>query len=430
MELSDAGLQEQPFRAGGEPLAVSTYASHRNALEFLRATYGHRHGLGVLQGPTLSGKSTIIRKFMDSLGPDVSTAMVDGKDLTPVSLLKSILGQFGYSIELETLNELQGMLRVVSMQQTVSGQPPLLAVENCHHLDPDTLRTLCDIADIKANRQSAVRLVMACQRSVDRLINAPELQCIATRVTGIHRMQPMVLLETRDYLHEKLYAAGAAKPEDILPEDVCVDIHMTSGGWPGIADRLALFALASAEVLPVTRDLIERRQLPRELQEAADLLKPVDSETLSEADLPRLLVSCDGDLINDIELDRSRLLIGRSAHNDLTIDNRFVSRHHALLVSHGASTLLMDLNSTNGTYVNSRRVSNHVMRHDDVMTFGNTTVKFVHPLAERSFDMKDSGFAETVILKTLHDMRYMLTGESTRTMPIDAMRRLVAGDKD
>ena len=85
--------------------------------------------------------------------------------------------------------------------------------------------------------------------------------------------------------------------------------------------------------------------------------------------------------VNDMEL--PRMLIGRSEHNDLSIDSRFVSRHHMLLVRHGSSTFLMDLNSTNGTYVNSRRVSNHVLIDNDIITVGHHRIKFCDPHAKQ-----------------------------------------------
>lgn len=425
MELGDAGLSEQPFRTHGDPLAVSPYASHRKAIHFLRSIYRHRHGLGIIQGPTLSGKTTVVREFLKTLDAEVSVARVDGKDLTPDKLLSSVLEQFGYVVELDSVNERSSMLRVFAMQQTASGQPPVLVVDDCQHLKPQTLRLICELADVKANRQSAFRMILVCEQNVEALINLPELQGIAARVTGIHRLRPMTLQESKDYLHEKLYAAGAEEPGDILPAQTCVDIHLAGGGWPGIIDRLALFAVAKATGLPVTSDLVERRQLPEEMRIAARLTY-ADSERDSAR--PQLFVSRDGDLLKKIHLDRSRLLIGRSSHNDLALDSKFVSRHHALIVCNGASSLLMDLNSTNGTFVNSRRISNHVLRHDDIIVFGRYRLKFVFPEAERQFELDEAGLAETVIMKTLEDMRHMLTGESTKTMPLDKIHQLAASE--
>ena len=111
------------------------------------------------------------------------------------------------------------------------------------------------------------------------------------------------------------------------------------------------------------------------------------------------------------------MLVGRSEHNDIAINSRFVSRHHALLVRHGNSTFLMDLNSTNGTFVNSRRVSNHVLLHDDVISVGHHTIKFSDPHATSRTQLEGTEFADTAIMKTLEDMRSLLAQENTELLP-------------
>ena len=116
-------------------------------------------------------------------------------------------------------------------------------------------------------------------------------------------------------------------------------------------------------------------------------------------------------------MEKPRLLIGRSDHNDIAIGSRFVSRHHALLVRHGGSTFLMDLNSTNGTFVNSRRVSNYVLVHDDVITIGHHKIKFRDTDARTRGNLEGVEFADTAIMKTLQDMRNLLAQENTETLP-------------
>ena len=111
------------------------------------------------------------------------------------------------------------------------------------------------------------------------------------------------------------------------------------------------------------------------------------------------------------------MLVGRSEHNDIAINSRFISRHHALLVRHGNSTFLMDLNSTNGTFVNSRRVSNHVLMHDDVISVGNHTIKFTDPYSTKRTELEGAEFADTAIMKTLEDMRSLLAQENTELLP-------------
>jgi len=114
---------------------------------------------------------------------------------------------------------------------------------------------------------------------------------------------------------------------------------------------------------------------------------------------------------------KARALVGRSKHNDISINSRFISRHHTLLVRHRAATFLMDLNSTNGTFVNSKRVSNHVLIHEDVITIGHHRIKFYDPCATSRGALDSVDFADTVIMKTLEDMRSLLAQENTALLP-------------
>ena len=113
----------------------------------------------------------------------------------------------------------------------------------------------------------------------------------------------------------------------------------------------------------------------------------------------------------------TRILIGRSEHNDIAVGSRFISRHHALLVRHGSTTFLVDLNSTNGTFVNSKRVSNHVLLHDDVITVGHHRIKFSDPFATTRGTLEGVDLADTAIMKTLDDMRTLVARENTELLP-------------
>ncbi len=426
MDLSDTGLHAQPFRTHGKPLALLRYAAHRSAIEFLQEIYSAKDGLGLLQGPALSGKSTVAEQFLESLDSEVSTAIVDGENLDTPTLLGAMLSQFGYKLELTSTNELTSMLRVFTMQQTVAGHPPVLIIENTHAMQVSALHALCQLADFKANRQSALRIVLMSDRSIENMLDTPSMACISKRVSGTHLLGPMTALETRDFLHEKLTAAGADNPADIFPDVVCADLFAASNGWPGVVDRLALLAFAKAETCPVSSKHIERLAQNAEVPPAPTAVR----DDLADDAHPHLYLTREGKTLGEIVLDQSRLLIGRSEHNDLRIRSNFISRHHAMFVRHGSATLLMDLNSTNGTFVNSRRVSNYVMKHDDVISLGSHRLKFVHPAAERTVELDEAGVADTVIMKTLDDMRRMLKGESTQTMPLQAIEALTSNDPE
>ena len=410
MELSDAGLRPQTFRPEeGKPLTTVTYAAAVAALDFLAAICADQHGLGLFQGPPGSGKSTIIRQFTDSLHEDAAYAVVDGAGAETDALLGDILRQFGYDLQFDTVKELIGMLKVFVVQQTLSNQAPLLIVENTHAMNPLALSTLCELVALKVHEKSALRVILASDRSMAAMVKAPAMSCVAARMTGSFFVEPLSDFETRNYLYEKLRAGGCPAPQTIFPGDVCLELHAAAGGWPGLIDRLALQAFRKVKKFPVTADLIEKRPARQNIRTALD-----EEAANGGQEPPKLYVSYNGETVAELTIDGERLLVGRSEHNELRISSRFISRHHALFVRHGKSTFLMDLNSTNGTFVNSRRISNLMLTNDDIVLLGNHRIKFVDPTAMERTPLDDAGFNETIVMKNLADIRQLLAREQIR----------------
>jgi len=426
MDLGAAGLREQPFRTHGRPLSTVSYASRQEGLSVLSDTCSIPNGLSLLQGPTLSGKSTLIREFVDTLPEECSVAVIDGKGLNTTGLLEAILGQFGYVLDHSSPNELLGLLRVFALQQAASHEPPILIIENTHALKASALRALCELADLTVRQTSALKIVLVSDRAIQEIIDVPSMESISRRLTHDFHLRPMSNEEAMQYLYAKLRAAGSEVPEFVFPVAVCTELWRASGGWPGVLDRIALLALAKAETLPVPQEDIERPVLPQGTWDNAELSAAAYQST-EKPGVPKLYVSLEGETLRELAFDMPRLLIGRSEHNDIAIGSKFISRHHALLVRHGSSTFLMDLNSSNGTFVNSKRVSNHVLIHNDVITLGNHRIKFNDPHATKRGSLDGLEFADTAIMKTLEDMRKLLAQENTEILPAQTEKLPTSG---
>jgi type II secretory pathway predicted ATPase ExeA len=454
MELGAAGLLKQPFCTHGRPLVFVPYTAQHHAFKFLSDTYSSYHGLGLFQGPPLAGKTTILRQFTESLGDDAAIAVVDGAGLNTTTLLEAVLSQFGYDLHFNSVSELISMLKVFMMQQTASDHTPLLIVENTHALNPSALRALCELAEQKVKGRSALRLVLASDRSISPIVNSPALASISMRLTGDFNLEPLTVYETAKYLHAKLRSGGCFDPQGVLPADVCDELHTASGGWPGVLDRLMLLAIANADQCPIRKDQIEQPKVPSGAASQIMTGEQSDQDGAGEANggaehdiasaqsdagehdsaavsgPPRLFLTYNGRTLREIEIDRARILIGRSDHNDVCVNSRFISRHHAMLVRHGSATILIDLNSTNGTYVNSQRVTNYMLVHDDVISVGNHGVKFHDPNARERLSLEGIGFADTIVMNTLRDLQKLRATQSTQRIPVPAEERMSVSDSD
>lgn len=69
------------------------------------------------------------------------------------------------------------------------------------------------------------------------------------------------------------------------------------------------------------------------------------------------------------------ITIGRSSENNIVVDDFKVSRVHSQLVFNDGICSIVDLNSTNGTYVNGKKINGEVrLQPNDVVRIGNTTL--------------------------------------------------------
>jgi Protein of unknown function (DUF3662)/FHA domain len=71
-----------------------------------------------------------------------------------------------------------------------------------------------------------------------------------------------------------------------------------------------------------------------------------------------------------------RAQVGRSEESDVFLVDPSVSRAHAMVETSGAAPLVRDLGSTNGTFVNGKRIDSCRLQDGDELRFGNTQMRF------------------------------------------------------
>ncbi len=96
--------------------------------------------------------------------------------------------------------------------------------------------------------------------------------------------------------------------------------------------------------------------------------------------MAKLILSMDGLVLKEIQLNQERLTIGRKPQNDIQIDNLAISGEHAVVVTILADSFLEDLNSTNGTLVNGQPIKKHFLRNNDIIELGKYKLKYMADL--------------------------------------------------
>ncbi|MEM8983904.1 MAG: FHA domain-containing protein [Pseudomonadota bacterium] len=342
-QFDSAGVNSDPL------FALPRY---RRALLDVVSAYDNAAGVTVLTGAEGSGRRRLLRCLAARLQPHAATAFVSATEPRESLLLSSVFGQFGYDFTSQVLSELTGMLRVFSIHQADLGYRPLIGVLDADSCSRALIGILTELTTITSARKPAVHLVLTGQNGLRERLSCDDCNDIASAISSRIALEPLNEGELSCYLDAR-YGLGDTDPREV--------------------QRLLESSAGAVETI----DAIMQNQATSETLRPAATGDAVPYETNAATDQPTLLLSQNGELIDTIEMRQQRFLIGRADHNDIALDSRYISRHHALIVAGPCDAhWLVDLNSRNGSFVNSRAIDYIALRHDDVIILGNHRVKY------------------------------------------------------
>lgn len=380
---------EQAFEDQAEARSTVPLQSQQDAVTYLYSILKDPYGARILLGPPSSGKSTIALQFSSILKSDIVVARVDGSGLTAEKLLVSVLDQFGYHVDLESADDLLRMVSVFAIQQTRTFQPPVVIVENIESMVPAALRVISRLATLTFQGKYAVRIVLTGGSQTQRLLGSKGMVAISKRLESEYEVKPLSSQESMLLLHGRLTSCQVIQPDAILPMDVCDEIHELSAGNPGQLIETARGTLEQALSLPASVSDVSRYERSK----------------VARHSNPKLIVSLHGEVLEEHEFNDKKVTIGRSNLADIVIHNEYASKFHLLMLSYADALILVDLNSANGTFVNSVRVNSTILRSDDIISLANHRIKVVDAPATDEERISDVTAADTSTMKTLDGMR-------------------------
>ena len=161
-----------------------------------------------------------------------------------------------------------------------------------------------------------------------------------------------------------------------------------------------------------------------------------------EHNMGKLVLLSEGGPEQEYELGKSRITLGRSTTSDITISDSRVSRNHAFLESSPAGCVLVDLGSTNGSFVNDQRVQRIILHPGDMVSLGGCRFRYeVAPLTEELgmtvIDVEadlDQALDREVLPFAINDTSLprlvVLTPRRTWEVPLDDVDSLSIGRTD
>ena len=399
-------LHELPFRLSPDPQFLYLSKQHARAKAYMESTIWFTDGFVVITGEIGAGKTTLIETFLRELQSDVIVAQINQTQLSPTAFLQTVLVQFGFTPFNMKKPEVLATLNQFLMDQHDSGRKVLLVIDEAQNLSYRVLEEIRMLSGVETAKEKALRIILAGQPELNEKLNSPELVQLTQRVRLRFHLAALTKAETTAYIDHRLEVAGA-EGRRIFVEETYPTIYKYTGGVPRLINTLcdtcmmAAFGrnqdtVTVADLEAAIRELqwVEfasstNRMHVADIQHAHPVTNPDHGQSVG-----RILLASEGKTVVERELKPGRLVIGRTPDNDLQIDSKFISRHHCQIVTQPDSCLFEDLNSTNGIYVQSKRVRRYNLNDGDVVQVGQHEIMYIDeraPRARHAVEHTDTG---------------------------------------
>jgi type II secretory pathway predicted ATPase ExeA len=377
-------LKELPFRLSPDPQFLYLSKQHARAKAYMESTIWFTDGFVVITGEVGSGKTTVIESFLREVEADIVVAQINQTQVSAVDFLQAVLVQFGFAPFKMKKGELIATLNQFLVEQYAAGRKVLLIVDEAQNLSLRVLEEVRLLSGVETTKDKVLRIILAGQPELNDKLDAPELVQLAQRIRLRFHLGTLSLEELQAYVQHRLEVAGAGDRQ-IFAAEAFAEMYRYTGGVPRLINTLCDTAMMAAytsdrnsvsveDIITAIEELrwVEfgartTHALREEPDEAPPPATPIDG---SAPVVARILVSTEGRTVQELPLHVGRIIVGRTADNDLQIDSRFVSRHHCQLIVSAQSCMIEDLNSTNGIYVKSKRVRRQHLNDGDVVVIG------------------------------------------------------------
>jgi type II secretory pathway predicted ATPase ExeA len=380
------GLSRAPFDDSIDDAFFFPSEQHLRSLEFMGQLLWTRSRFGVITASHGCGKSLLMGRWLRSLDERFITAGVSRENLGPRDFLLEVLRQFGFSLEESDKSDRRRMLERFLTHQASMGRICVLAVENAQQMHPSVLEELRCLAALECDGARILKVLLLGQPSLNHVLESPRMSGLLGAEVRRFSLSPLSEDQMAAYVAHRLRAAGAASPDDVMPYTLMSYLHQCTGGVPLKVNQLCGQALACAvatEQPAVGPETLEFAMAALSWSAPATRKVSVapNEQGVPASSVGRIVVSMQGMPDRETLLDSDRILIGRGEEADVRIDSVFVSRYHALIVRNDGQDLLLDLGSTNGLMLNSRRISRRVLKDRDVIQVGPCKMTYLNPWA-------------------------------------------------
>ena len=239
------GLTQPPFGRISDPTHLFQTEQYSLLMEHLVNATTHTDSLVAICGADGSGKSTLIDRYVSSLGDHIYSVVINETCHSELQFYGAFLTQIGFKDITGTAGELKNISKEFLVCRGIAGDHVLIIIDNAHLTAPIILEQLRWISEIKTKDRRVLSVVLAGNADLVHVINAPTVSRIKFGSRVIFNIRKYSGEETASYVWHGLRLVGGSDAVKLANEANSL-IHRYSGGIPQQINRLCNDMLAEA----------------------------------------------------------------------------------------------------------------------------------------------------------------------------------------
>ena len=244
------GLTDAPFRLTPDPRFLYLSPKHAEALAHLRLGLTEPGGFVCITGDIGTGKTTVLRTFLEDLGPEVSTAFIFNPTLSWDDLLQRIARELGMPAAATTSHvDLMDALNEHLLATRKDGRISVVVIDEAQAVPLEVLERLRLLSNLETSTEKLLRLVLVGQPQLARVLLDPGLAQLNQRITLRWHLSPLTRAETFAYVRHRVTVAGGQHAARLFTRPALHLVHRFSGGVPRLVNMIAHRACLAAYVM-------------------------------------------------------------------------------------------------------------------------------------------------------------------------------------